>query len=253
MSRRAIAGIQVLVLVLGVAVWELLTRVGVVNPFLLAPPSAIASTAAGWFASGQIWHHLADTLVTLLAGYLAGVVLGMAMGMLSGRNYFIRCYLDVFLVFLNSIPRLVLIPFFIIIFGFGRTPGIIVTGLIVVFLVAFNTRAAVDEIGADYVLNARVLGADGWQLTTTVYLPGVALSVVSSARVAVGLGFQAAVVAQFFGSPSGLGFLIAQGQQSYNPAQIYAGIALTSLLAYAFDLLLGLVGRRASRWLPGNR
>ena len=99
-------------------------------------------------------------------------------------------------------------------------------------------------------MNARVLGGNGFQLLGTVYLPGVALTILSSARLAVGLGFQAAVVAQFFGSPVGLGFLIAEGQQSYNPTQIYAAIVLTSLLAYVIDLGLGIVEKRASRWLP---
>ena len=121
-----------------------------------------------------------------------------------------------------------------------------------IFIVTLNTRAATDEFGVDLVQNARVLGATPLQLLTSVYLPGVALSIVSSARLSIGLGFQAAVVAQFFGSPAGLGFLIAQGQQSYNSTQIYAGIAVTSILAYFMDMLLAQAGKRASRWLPAN-
>jgi NitT/TauT family transport system permease protein len=78
----------------------------------------------------------------------------------------------------------------------------------------------------------------------------VALTILSSARLSIGLGFQAAVVAQFFGSPTGLGFLIAEVQQSYNPTQIYAAIVVTSILAYLIDLVLALVEKRSGRWLP---
>ncbi len=248
---RVIA-LQIAALVVLVGLWELLTRTGVIKPFLLAPPSAIGQQIVAWVRSGVLWPAIGETLYVLLAGYLIGVVGGVIIGMATGRIPFLRHYFDVFIVFLNSLPRLVLIPFFIILFGFGHAPGIIVTALIVIFVVALNTRVAIDEFGVDFVQNARVLGATPVQLWTSVYLPGVALSIVSSARLSIGLGFQAAVVAQFFGSPAGLGFLIAQGQQSYNSTQIYAGIAVTSILAYLMDLLLGQAGRRAGRWLPAN-
>ena len=248
----AIASLQIVTLVVILGVWELLTRTGVIKPFLLAPPSAIGRQIMAWMSSGVLWPAIGDTLYVLLIGYLVGVTGGVIIGMLTGRVPFLRHYFDVFIVFLNSLPRLVLIPFFIILFGFGHAPGIIVTALIVIFIVALNTRVAVDEFGVDFVQNARVLGATPMQLLTSVYLPGVALSIVSSARLSIGLGFQAAVVAQFFGSPAGLGFLIAQGQQSYNSTQIYAGIAVTSILAYLMDLLLGQAGKRAGRWLPAN-
>lgn len=253
-ARRyaSIVSLQLAALVVIVGLWELVTRTGVVKPFLLAPPSAIGQQIFAWARSGTLWPAIADTLYVLLIGYLIGVAGGVIIGMITGRVLFLRYYFDVFIVFLNSLPRLVLIPFFIILFGFGHAPGIIVTALIVIFLVSLNTRAAVDEFGVDFVQNARVLGATPMQLLTSVYLPGVALSIVSSARLSIGLGFQAAVVAQFFGSPAGLGFLIAQGQQSYNSTQIYAGIAVTSILAYLMDLLLGQAGKRAGRWLPAN-
>lgn len=253
-ARRAsrVIPLQIATLVVIVALWETLTRTGVIKPFLLAPPSAIALQIWAWIKSGVLWPAIGETMYVLLIGYLIGLVGGVIVGMLTGRVLFLRYYFDVFIVFLNSLPRLVLIPFFIIIFGFGHAPGIIVTALIVIFIVTLNTRAAVDEFGVDLVQNARVLGATPVQLLTSVYLPGVALSIVSSARLSIGLGFQAAVVAQFFGSPAGLGFLIAQGQQSYNSTQIYAGIAVTSILAYFMDMLLGQAGKRASRWLPAN-
>ena len=254
MTRRrfTVVALQIAVLVVMVALWEVLTRTRIINPFLLAPPSDIAKQVVTWFASGTIWGDIGVTMFTLGVGYVAGLVGGLIIGMLGGLVAFFGYYFDVFITFLNSLPRLVLIPFFIILFGFGNAPGMIVTGLIVIFLVALNTRAAVEDVQGELVVNARMLGANSFHLLTTVYLPGVALSVLSSARLSIGLGFQAAVVAQFFGSPKGLGFLIAEGQQSYNPTQIYAGIVVTSILAFVIDVLLGLGGRRAGRWLPDH-
>lgn len=251
MSRRiTTVGLQVATLVTFLAIWELLTRTRVINPFLLASPSDIGRLIVDWFAGGAIWGDIGATMLTLSVGYVSGVVGGVVIGMLAGRIAFFRYYFDVFIIFLNSLPRLVLIPFFIILFGFGNVPGMIVTGLIVIFLVALNTRAAVEGIQGDLVLHARMLGANPLQLLNSVYVPGVALSVLSSARLSIGLGFQAAVVAQFFGSTGGLGFLIAEGQQSYNPTQIYAGIVVASFLAYLMDIVLGVVNKRTSRWLP---
>ena len=251
LSRRVKVGVlQLIVLITIIGVWEFLVRTQIVNSFMLAAPSSIAQQTVEWFADGSIWPHIGATMVKLGVGYVIGLVAGVVIGMLAGRTRFFRYYFDVFIVFLNTLPRLVLIPFFIILFGFGNLPGILITALIVVFLVALNTRAAMEEVKGDFVLNARVLGANPLQLFRTVFLPGVALSVLASARLAIGLGFQAAVVAEFFGSPNGLGYLIAAGQQSYNTTQIYAAIVLTSILAFILDLLLGRVAKRASRWLP---
>jgi NitT/TauT family transport system permease protein len=117
-----VIALQIATLVAILAVWELLTRTGVIKPFLLAPPSAIGRQILAWATSGVLLPAIADTMYVLLTGYLIGVAGGVVIGMLTGRIAFFRHYFDVFIVFLNSLPRLVLIPFFIILFGFGHAP-----------------------------------------------------------------------------------------------------------------------------------
>jgi NitT/TauT family transport system permease protein len=140
-----------------------------------------------------------------------------------------------------------------VLFGVGVVPQILVVILVIVVVVAVTVQAGVQGIQGDYIRNARALGANGAQLLSSVYVPGVSIWVISSARLTVGMAFQAAVVAEFFGSANGLGYLIDDGLQTFNAPQIYAAVIVTAVLALLVDFGLGFVERRYSRWLPGGR
>ena len=82
--------LQAATLVVILGLWELLTRTGVIKPFLLAPPSAIAQQIAAWVKSGVLWPAIGETMYVLLIGYLIGLVGGVIVGMLTGRVLFFR-------------------------------------------------------------------------------------------------------------------------------------------------------------------
>jgi NitT/TauT family transport system permease protein len=231
-----------------IAVWQGIVSGGVVDRFVLAAPRDVAKQLWDWLSKDQMWTIVEPTLVLLGVGLIAGIACGIALGTLMGVLPFARYYLSPFVAFFNSVPRLILIPFFIVWFGFGNEPGMIITALEIVFVVLLTVEAGVRQIQGDYVENARMLGASWSDLLRTVYLPGISIWALSATRVSVGLGFQAAVVVEFFGSPRGIGHLITEGGTTLNSVQLYAAIALTAILAYALDMLLRLVEVRVGRW-----
>lgn len=239
--------LQVLVAIALLGLWKLVVVSGVLGAFSVSGPLTVLNTLVSWFTSGTIWTHLAATLVVLLVGCGLGVAAGVLLGVATALSGVARAYVGSFVAFGNAIPKLVLIPFFIIAFGFGQLPGLIITGLSVVFLTAITIEAAVVQIGDKYVSHARLLGAGRLGLATSVFLPGIGVWIIATARLSVGIAFQAAVVSEFFGATRGLGYLIDHGEQTFNSAEIFSGVVITAALAYAVDALLGIVDTRISR------
>lgn len=239
-------------LVVGVIVlWQSLANRGHLVTGLWSNPGAIWDVLKGWFSSGSIWPQIGSTLQIMGIGYVIGVALGTAIGIAYGMSEAFRRYAEPFIVFMNAIPRILLFPVFVIWLGYGATPKIVVVALAVVFMVILNVSSGVREIGEEFVQNVRALGGTSWwQIARTVYVPGVGLWTIGAARVSLGYAFQTAVIAEFFGGQKGLGFLILQGQSLLQSDEVFAGVAVTLVLALIIDLILLALQRRATRWMP---
>jgi NitT/TauT family transport system permease protein len=249
-NRWLWAGARILVVAAVLGLWQLLCSSGVLDPITVSSPSVVWDQITNWTSDGSLWPTIGETLSTFAIGYGLGVGAGVVIGVAMGMSETVRMYLDPFIVFFNAVPKLVLVPLMIAWLGFTRTPGVVVVFLVVVFLVAVTVHKGMDTIGGEFVENARMLGAGTGGLVLDVYLPAVAIWVMTSARLAVGLAFQAAVVAEFFGSGHGLGYLIVHGEQTFTAAQIWGAIVVTVVLAWLIDFLLSLLDRRVSRWVP---
>lgn len=243
-----VTALRIALLVVIILAWQGAVSAHLFGQTALASPAATWRLTATWFTSGSVWPNIGSTVILLAAGYLIGLVCGVAIGLASGYSQFFNGFFGPVVTIGNAIPRLVLIPFFIVWFGFGMTPGVVITALVVVFLTAISVQTGVQNLHAIYFAHARVLGARRWQIVGSVMLPGVAIWIIASARSAIGLGFQAAVVAEFFGSTTGLGFLINDGEQTFNSTEIFAGVLVTAALAVVLDALLSLADRRVARW-----
>jgi len=247
---RHIVVLQIAFFLLMIGLWQLASVTGRINPFTVSSPAVIADQLWDWLRDGSLFGNIAATLKIVSMGYITGLVVGVAIGVTNSLSPTLRAYFDPFLVFGNSLPRIVLIPFFITWLGFGIAPKVIVVFLVLVFLVAINIENGMRQIGSDIVAHARILGAGAGGLFRDVYLPGIGLWVLISARICIGYALQAAIVSEFFGSHAGLGFLVLKGEAAYDVGTIYAALVVTVILALIFDFLLGLVEHRTMRWLP---
>jgi NitT/TauT family transport system permease protein len=101
-----------------------------------------------------------------------------------------------------------------------------------------------------YLSNMRAQGATRRQLARNVYVPALSLWVLSTCRVTFGLAFQAAISAELITSSSGLGFLAREGQSLFDVDAVYAALVVVTVVAVVVDGGLGLIERRATRWMP---
>lgn len=244
--------LRALVVLALIGLWQLFTSTGVIDEAVVSSPSETWSQLGQWIQDGSIWSAIGSTVWLFLIGYLVGVGLGILLGFGMGLSATFRAYLGPFVVFFNAIPKFVLIPFFIAWLGFGKGPGILIVLLVILFVAIITVEASVRNIQGDYVDSALMLGARRTDLARDVYIPAVGVWVVSTARLTIGLAFQSAVVAEFFGVGKGLGYYVEQGEQTFATREIFAAIVLIILVAWILDFLLSLVDRRVSRWVPST-
>ncbi|MFB7778749.1 ABC transporter permease [Streptomyces bauhiniae] len=251
--RRVIVVVARVLLLVGVlGLWEALSRAEVIDPFNFSMPSVIWDQITSWVLHGtalgslgeQIWYTLYEALLGWVIGVVAGVVLGIALG----RVAFLADLFGPYIKVLNSIPRIVLAPIFLIWFGLGPASKVASAVVLVFFPVFFNAFQGAREVNRDLVANARILGATDRQVTLQVVIPSATSWIFTSLHVSFGFALIGAIVGEYIGAIRGIGLLVAQSQGTLNSAGVYAAMVILAVVALLAEGLLTFAERRVFRW-----
>ncbi|MFF7969305.1 ABC transporter permease [Streptomyces sp. NPDC007903] len=251
--RRVIVVVARVLLLVGVlGLWEALSRAEVIDPFNFSMPSEIWDQITSWVLHGtalgslgeQIWYTLYEALLGWVIGVVAGVVLGIALG----RVTFLADLFGPYIKVLNSIPRIVLAPIFLIWFGLGPASKVASAVVLVFFPVFFNAFQGAREVNRDLVANARILGATDRQVTLQVVIPSATSWIFTSLHVSFGFALIGAIVGEYIGATRGIGLLVAQSQGTLNSAGVYAAMVILAVVALLAEGLLTFAERRVFRW-----
>jgi NitT/TauT family transport system permease protein len=151
---------------------------------------------------------------------------------------------------MNSIPRIVLGSIFIVWLGLGLSSKVALAIVLVFFAVFFNAYQGTREVDRNLVANARILGASGRQITTHVVLPSALTWIIASLHVSFGFALIGAIVGEFLGAQQGLGLLIRQAQDTFNPNAVFAAMVIIAVVALAAEGLIALLERGLLSWRP---
>jgi NitT/TauT family transport system permease protein len=243
------------------AVWHLLTTPGLLPPmvfendqqaaFFFGEPLKVAGRIWRWFVTeGDIYGHLGVTLVETLLAFGIGAAAGLAGGLWLALQPMASALLEPYIKAMNSMPRIILAPIFAVWFGLGIASKVALGVTLVFFIVFFNVYQGVKEVSPVILANARMLGASSRQLLRHVYLPSATSWVFSSLHTSVGLAFVGAVVGEYLGSASGVGYLIHQAEGVFDINTVMAGILVLTGFALALDGAVGRIERRLMKWQP---
>ena len=247
---------RALLLVAVLGLWEALSRAKVIDPFNFSMPSKIWDQIWTWVMHGtaqgslgeQIWYTLYEALLGWVLGVAAGVVLGIALG----RITFLADVLGPYIKVLNSMPRIILAPIFLIWFGLGPASKVASAVVLVFFPVFFNAFQGAREVDRNLVANARILGASDRRVTLQVVIPSATSWIFTSLHVSFGFALIGAIVGEYIGATKGIGLLVSQSQNTFNPAGVYAAMVILAVVALAAEGLLTFVEHRVFRWKPAN-
>lgn len=230
--------------------WHILTRDRQMA-FFFGRPVEVAQVIWAWFVTnGDIYKHLGVTLSETLLAFVIGTVAGLVFGLWLGLSHGASALLDPYIKAANSMPRVILAPIFGMWFGLGIWSKVALAVTLVFFIVFFNVYQGVREVSSTLLDNARMLGAKRQQLLRHVYIPSATSWVFSSLHTSVGLAFVGAVVGEYLGSASGVGYLILQAEGSLDVNTVFAGIVVLTVFALILDGLVTIFEDRMLAWRP---
>jgi len=201
-------------------------------------------------AFGSLWLQIWVTLKEALLGFGFGVSTGIVLGVLLGQVRFLSDVLGPYIKIVNALPRIVLGSLFVVAFGFGTTSKVLLASVLVFFVVFFNAFQGVREVDRNLVANARVLGASRWQVVRNVVLPSALVWIIASLHVAFGFSIIGAIVGEFLGAQKGLGLVISNAANNFNPDGVFAAMLIIGVVALTAEALIARLEHRLLAWRP---
>ena len=221
--------------------WELATRQWGLSALVLPAPSAVLKSLWSGLASGYFWPHIWATLQAVVLGLLIGSAVGLLAGMALAESALLERVLKPYVVVSQVVPKLALAPLFVLWFGFGMLPTVLITALICFFPLMENTLTGLRQVDASRLQLFRMLGATRLQTLLRLKLPTGLPAILAGLRVAVVLALVGAVVAEFMGASQGLGAVVIAAQGMMDTTLMFAALVLIAamgLLLYQICLVL---------------
>jgi NitT/TauT family transport system permease protein len=247
-DRRLVVATQLMLAAVVLGLWEAGGQAGWIDKVYFSKPSDIGLQIADWWRRGYIVGDVITTMSETIAGLVVGALAGIVLGILLASNRFLGAVFEPLLVLLNSIPRVTLVPLFILWFGFAFQSKMASAVALVLFVVFFATYAGIKDVDPTLVANARVMGAKRLDVIRHVLVPSALTWIFSSLRSAVGFALIGAVVAEYFGANAGVGYRIVYSESNYNTAGVFAGLVILMVLVTLVDTFIRGLARRLIRW-----
>lgn len=237
--------------------WQWFTSAGWVDKFFYGQPSGIWDSLVRLFtqgtAFGTIWENLWITVQEAFLGFIAGTIAGVVIGILFGSNRYLASVFGPYIKIVNSIPRIVLGSIFIVAFGLGVLPKVLLAAVLVFFVVFFNAFQGVREVDQNLVANVRVLGASPFQVARHVTIPSAMTWIIASLHTAFGFAIIGALVAEVLGAQHGIGLIISQSQGNFDPNTVFACMVIVAVVTLMAEYLITLLEKALLKWRPPSR
>jgi NitT/TauT family transport system permease protein len=231
--------------------WEVAVRALEIKEYLLPPPSKVwleflkradVVMASAWVTTQEI-----------LAGYALAVAVSIPLALAIAYSRFMEGAVYPVIVFLQIIPKIAVAPLFIIWFGFGFTPKVLLVFLLSFFPIVVSGIVGFKSVDPDIMDFARTTGAGGWRLFAKIRLPQAMPHIFTGLKVGAALSATAAVVAEFVASDKGLGYLLLQYNGQLETPMVFAIVVLLSLIGLAVYYAVELIERLAIPWHVSQR
>ena len=224
--------------------WEAFVRWRGIPPLILPTPGMVGSSLISNLRNGVLFIHLGVTLAEVALGFLVGSGFGAGLGIVVAVSPKVRRVLHPYLIASQTMPKLALAPIFVMWFGFGILPKVLITALIAFFPLFENTVVGLNEVDSDAVELFRALRASPWQTLCWLRLPNAVPYIAAGLRVAMVLSIVGAVVAEYVGANRGLGALIISAQGVMDTPLMFAVFVVLIVLGVGLYHVVGGVERQ---------
>jgi len=247
-APRDLPGAGAATLILLLALWQAGASAGLIPTLFLPAPLGIARALWDLGVSGQLWLHLGASLRRLAIGWTLGTVAGIAAGLAIGLFSLARAPGMAVVSALFPIPKIALVPLFILWFGIGEGSKIATLAFGVFFPTVLNTAAGVDGVPRNLIRMAQSFGLSRGAILRKVVLPGALPAVLSGFRITSSIAIVLLVAAEMIGAERGIGAFVLQAGNLYDTDNLLAGIVVLSVLGLAVAWVVGRLERALLGW-----
>jgi NitT/TauT family transport system permease protein len=244
MNRKTTVRLLSLFIVL--LLWEYYGRR--VNPILFTYPSAVARAFVGLVASGELQSYMKESLLVLTYASILSVFVGVLLGVAMGRFAIFEWAADIYINALYSMPMVAMVPLIVLWFGFRVPAKVIIVFLFMVFPVLLNTYEGVKNIDRNLQEVARSFCSSESQLWRHLVIPSAVPFIVAGVRLAIGRGLVGMIVAEFYTSVTGLGYMIVRYANALETDKLFVPIVVVMILGVGLMWLAKWVEGRIAPW-----
>lgn len=226
--------------------WEVLCIILNVSDLVLPRPSEIAVTL--WVKFPILWPHILQTLYSTLIGFVLGVTIGVTLGVMVGTSKVAYAVAYPLLVGFSSIPKVAVVPIFVLWFGSGTTPAILTAMVICVFPIVVNIATGLATTEPDLEDVLKTLGASKREILWNVGLPRTMPYFFASLKVAITLSFVGAVLSETVASNRGIGNVMMTASSNFQVSLVFAGLIILAVLGVVLYSFFSILERRVTGW-----
>ncbi len=232
-------------LLAALVLWEGAVRLFEIPRWLLPAPSAIL---ARFLKMKTLWYHTGLTVMEAFTGFAMSAVLGITLSAGIVHSRILERGVFPYVVVSNAIPIIAIIPLLTIWFGFGFAPKIMIASIISFFPIVTNTTRGLKSADARVLDFMRSINATRWEVFSKVQFPTALPFIFAAFRIASSLSLVGAVVAEFYGSDRGLGFLVITSATQLQTDLLFVAITVLAVLGVGCFALFGRVERSFGKW-----
>ena len=229
-----------------VIVWEILSRAGVFPAYILPGPSSILIGLVTNFPSMQF--HILITLYEAFTGFVIAIILSFIIAILMDSLAGFKKTVYPVLIISQTIPIIILAPLFIIWFGYGYTPKLVIVILICFFPVTISLLQSLSDVDRELVDLMRSMGSSRFQIYKYVKLPASMTGFFSGLKIAATYSIMGATIGEWVGGKNGLGVYMIRAKQSFATDRVFAAILVITILSILLLQLIGLIERKSMPW-----
>lgn len=228
--------------------WEIAAATGLIDSRVFSAPTQIFQTGFEMISDGSLFAHSWATIYRLVLGFVIGAIVGIGMGMLMGLWRPLRAAFGPMFTALYALPMIAILPLLLLVFGLTETPRILAIAISVFFVLQINTTAAVIQVDDGVLEAARSYNARGFKLFTSILLPASLPTILTGLRVAAGMAVTVVTAVEFVAANEGLGFLIWNSWQLFQPSVMYVGLVAVAILGAVVTFALVWLERLVTPW-----
>jgi len=230
------------------ASWELASSSGLLPALFMPAPHAVLRALGELIADGRLFAHLSASLQRIVFGWILGSAAGTAVGFAMGLFGLVRAVGLPLTAAFFPIPKIALLPLFILWFGIGEPSKLATIGFGVFFPSVISALTAVEQVPRSLVRMAQSFGVPAWSIVRTVILPGALPGILAGFRISSSIALILVVAAEMIGAQRGIGAFVLAAGNLMQTDQLIAGVLVLSGLGLVISWLIGRAERRLLRW-----